>query len=131
MKIVWYSFIHSWVWSFYTRLSCIGNMLNTDKYGDKWNMNLWMNVMWNLHLPINLCVKCVFNGQYQCVKHMIYEWTNFAWFLLLSREMLSLWWKNRKQLIWHHVHFIIYLFRNCVHVFMYVTLLISRMLGSI
>jgi hypothetical protein len=79
----------------------------------------WTNVMWISHLPINLCVKCVFNGRYQCVKHMNYEWTNFAWFLLLSREMLSLWWRNRRQLIWHHVCFVICLFRNlcvCFHV---------------
>jgi hypothetical protein len=30
---------------------------------------------------------------FQCMKHMNYEWTNFAWFPLLSHEMLSLWCK--------------------------------------
>ncbi len=28
--------------------------------------------------------------QYQCMKYMNYEWMNFAWFPLLSREMLYL-----------------------------------------
>jgi len=51
----------------------------------------WMNVTRISHLLINSCVKCVFNAWYQCVKHMIYEWTNFTWFPLLNCEMLSLW----------------------------------------
>jgi hypothetical protein len=49
----------------------------------------WMNVTQISYLPINICVKCVFNAWYQCVKHIIYEWMNFAWFLLLSCEILS------------------------------------------
>jgi hypothetical protein len=53
----------------------------------------WTNVTQISYLPINLCVKCVFNAWYQCVKHTNYEWMNFAWFLLLSCEMLSSWWK--------------------------------------
>jgi hypothetical protein len=48
----------------------------------------WTNVTQISHLPINLCLKCVFSAQYQCVKH-----TNFAWFPLLSCGMLSLWCK--------------------------------------
>jgi len=54
----------------------------------------WTNVTLILHLLINLCVKCVFNARYQCAKHMNYEWTNFAWFPLLSCEMVSLWWSS-------------------------------------
>jgi hypothetical protein len=60
-------------------------------------MNEWMNVTKILHLLINLCVKCVFNAQYQCVKCTNYEWTKFAWFSLLSCEMLSLWWHLYKH----------------------------------
>jgi hypothetical protein len=51
----------------------------------------WTNVIWILHLPLNLCVKYVFNARYQCVKHTNYNWMNFAWCPLLSYEMLSLW----------------------------------------
>ncbi len=48
-----------------------------------------VNVTWILHLLINLCVKCVFNARYYCVKHTNYEWLNFTQFPLLSYEMLS------------------------------------------
>jgi len=58
-----------------------------------WN-NKWTNVTQISHLPINFCVKYVFNAQYQCMKCTNYEWTNFAWFPLLSHEMLSLWCKE-------------------------------------
>jgi hypothetical protein len=51
----------------------------------------WTNVTRILHLCINLWVKCVFNAQYQCIKHMNYEWMNFARFPLLNCEMLNLW----------------------------------------
>ncbi len=52
----------------------------------------WINVTQISHLLINSCFKHVFNTyQYQCVKCTNYEWTNFAHFLLLSCEMLSLW----------------------------------------
>jgi hypothetical protein len=33
---------------------------------------------------------CVFNAQYQCMKHTNYEWMKFTWFSSLSCEMLSL-----------------------------------------
>jgi len=64
-----------------------------DKCVDGWSMNLWMNECYTNFAPyyINLCVKCVFNVQYQCMKHMNYEWMNFARFPLLSHEMLNLW----------------------------------------
>jgi hypothetical protein len=55
---------------------------------DLWTYK-WMNVIQILHLPINLCVKCVFNAQYQRMKCTNYEWTNFAWFSLLSHKKLS------------------------------------------
>jgi len=48
-------------------------------------------ITWISPLLINLCVKCVFNAQYCYVKHFNYEWMNFAWFLVLSHEMLILW----------------------------------------
>jgi hypothetical protein len=51
----------------------------------------------NLQLPITLCVNYVYNAWYQCVKHTNYEWMNFAWFPLLSTEMLSLWWKTKTR----------------------------------
>jgi hypothetical protein len=51
----------------------------------------WTNVTWISYLPINLCFKCVFNVQYQCVKCTNYEWMNFAQFPSLGHEMLSLW----------------------------------------
>jgi hypothetical protein len=54
-------------------------------------INEVMNVTQISHLFINPCVKCVFDSRYQCMKCMNYEWTNFAWLLLLSHEMLSPW----------------------------------------
>jgi hypothetical protein len=51
----------------------------------------WTNVTQISHLFINMCVKCVFNAWFQCVKCTNYEWMNFAQFRLLSCEMLSLW----------------------------------------
>ncbi len=33
----------------------------------------WTNITWILHLPINMCVKYVFNAWYQCGKHTNYE----------------------------------------------------------
>jgi hypothetical protein len=51
----------------------------------------WTNITQILHLRINLWVKCVFNAQYQCMKHMNYEWMNFTRFPLLNCEMLNLW----------------------------------------
>ncbi len=62
-----------------------------DKCVDKWSTNLWINVIRISHLPLNLCVKYVFNAWYQCVKHTNYKWMNFGWCPLLSYEMLSLW----------------------------------------
>jgi hypothetical protein len=50
-----------------------------------------------LHLLINLCVKYVFNAQYQCVKCTNYEYIFFAQFPLLSHEMLNLWWRAQKN----------------------------------
>jgi len=44
-----------------------------------------MNVTQILHCYINLCIKCVFNARYQCMKC-----TNLTQFPLLNREMLSL-----------------------------------------
>jgi hypothetical protein len=51
----------------------------------------WMNIIQISHLLINMCVKCVFNAQYQSVKCINYEWMNFAQFPLQRYEMLSLW----------------------------------------
>jgi hypothetical protein len=51
----------------------------------------WTIVTWIFHLPINPRVKCVLNAWYECVRHMNYEWTNYAWFPFLSCEMLNLW----------------------------------------
>jgi hypothetical protein len=42
------------------------------------------------HLPTNLCVKCIFNAQYQRVKCTNHEGANFSQFPLLNRKMLSL-----------------------------------------
>jgi hypothetical protein len=42
-----------------------------------------MNVTWISHL-INLCEKCVFNAQYQCVKCTNYEWMNLHDFVIRS-----------------------------------------------
>ncbi len=58
---------------------------------DVWTYE-WMNVIQILHLPISMRVKCVFNAWYQCMKCTNYKWMNFAWFLLLTHEMLNLWW---------------------------------------
>jgi hypothetical protein len=53
------------------------------------NTNLWM--LHKFHIFLEICVKCVSNAQYQCVKCTNHEWTNFAWFSLLNHKMLSLW----------------------------------------
>jgi hypothetical protein len=63
-----------------------------DKCVDRWTYK-WTNVTCISHLPINLCVKYVFNARYQFMKCTNCEWTNFVWFPLLSHEMLSLWCK--------------------------------------
>jgi hypothetical protein len=57
----------------------------------------WTNVTQILHLSINMCIKCVFNARYQCVKRTNYEWTNFAWFSLLNCEMLNWWCKHAQN----------------------------------
>jgi hypothetical protein len=49
----------------------------------------WTNITWISHLLINMCVKCVFNAWYQCVKPINYEWNFFAWLPLLSYEMFK------------------------------------------
>jgi hypothetical protein len=89
-------FIHSQVCTFYTRTLCVENVFNTriNVSMDEVQIHEWTNVTQILHLHINLCVKCVLNAWYQCVKHTNYKWMNFAWFPLLSCEMLSLWWWN-------------------------------------
>ncbi len=50
----------------------------------------WMDVTQISHLLINLCVNFVFNAQYKCMKHMNYEWMNFALVPLLSCRNPSL-----------------------------------------
>ncbi len=84
-------FVHSEVCTFYTQISCIENTFDTwiNVFIDEIRTYEWTNVTWISHLLINSCVKYVFNAWYQCMKH-----TNFAWFPLLSHEMLSLWCKN-------------------------------------
>ncbi len=58
----------------------------------------WMNECHtNFTLPMNSCVKCVFNARYQCVIRTNYEWINVTWFPFLSHEMLSLWCHNQKM----------------------------------
>jgi hypothetical protein len=52
-------------------------------------MNEW--TLQKIHIFLQICVKCVSNAQYQCMKITNHEWTNFAWFSLLNHEMLSLW----------------------------------------
>ncbi len=76
------------VHTFYTQISCIKNKFDTpiNVLMDEIRTYEWTNVRQISYLFIIPCFKRVFNTQYQCVKH-----TNFAWFLLLSREMLSLW----------------------------------------
>ncbi len=49
-----------------------------------------MNATQILYLPINMCVKCIFNAQYLCVERTNYEWINVTQFQFLSHEMLSL-----------------------------------------
>jgi hypothetical protein len=84
--------IYSWVLTFYTKILCIENTFNTwiNVSMNKVRTYEWMNVTQILHFPINPCVKCVFNAQYQCVICTNYEWTNVTWFPFLSCEMLSL-----------------------------------------
>jgi len=66
---------------------------HTNKCFDEWNKTYERTSIERLsHLPINSCVKCIFNAQYQCVKRTNYIWTNVAWFLFISHEILSLWW---------------------------------------
>ncbi len=56
-------------------------------------VHLWMNECHTNCVSFNtfMCQMC-FNVWYQCMKCINYEWTNFAWFPLLSHKMLSLWW---------------------------------------
>jgi hypothetical protein len=49
---------------------------------------------------IALCVKCVFNAWYSCVKNTNYEWTIITQFPLLSHKMLSLWFKDGDKIKW-------------------------------
>ncbi len=85
-------FVHSYVHTFYTQISCIENTFDTwiNVFMDEVQAYEWTNVIRILHLSINSCVKCVFNAWYQCLKHTNYEWTNVTQFLFLSHEMLSL-----------------------------------------
>jgi hypothetical protein len=57
-------------------------------------MNIWMN---GCHMNFTSSYKFVCQMCFQCIilvceKRMNYGWTIFAWFPLLIREMLSLWW---------------------------------------
>jgi hypothetical protein len=82
--------VHSFISSYilYKNIMHWKHVRHIDKCVYEWQMNF----TWILHLLINMCVKCVFNAQYQCVKCTNYEWMNFAWFPLLNNEMLSLRW---------------------------------------
>jgi hypothetical protein len=78
---------------YYTWISCAENTFDTriNVLIDEMQTYEWTNVTWISHLPMNSCIKCVFNAWYKCMKHTNYEWTRFAQFPLLSCEMLSLW----------------------------------------
>jgi hypothetical protein len=88
-------FVHSNVPTFYTQISCIENRFDTwiNMLTDEIRTYEWTNVTRISHLSINSCVKYVFNAQYQCMKHMNYEWINVTWFPFLIHDLLSLWCK--------------------------------------
>jgi hypothetical protein len=59
-------FVHSYVHTFCTWISCIENMFDTwinVLMDDVWTFE-WKNVTHIFHLPIILCVKCAFNKRY-------------------------------------------------------------------
>jgi hypothetical protein len=62
-------FIHLEVCTFYTQISCIENTFDTwiNVLTNEIQTYEWMSVTQISHLPINPCVKCVFNAWYQCV----------------------------------------------------------------
>jgi hypothetical protein len=81
-----HSFIHLYI---YTWMSCIENMFDTwiNVLADEVWTYEWTNITQILHLSINICIKCVFNARYQCVKHMNYEWRNVTQILHLFINM--------------------------------------------
>jgi hypothetical protein len=80
-----YKFEH-FTYEYHTLKTNMSNMLTNEI----WTYD-WANVIQILHFSINVCVKCVFNRWYKCVKYMNYEWTNGTQFLFISCEMLNLW----------------------------------------
>jgi hypothetical protein len=67
---------------------------------DKVRTYEWTNVTRISYLLINICVKCVFNAWYWCVKHKNYEW--MTQFSILIHVMLSLWWYFILSNFWPH-----------------------------
>lgn len=114
-------FVHSWVHTFYTCIPCIENTFDTWIYvlTNKIRTYEWMNVTWILYLPINLCAKCVFNAQYQCVKRTNYKWMNFTWFPLLNHKMLNLWCSSIMHINFFQQGDIIVIIARCFILFMH------------
>jgi hypothetical protein len=114
--------VHSWVRTFYTWIPCVENTFDTciNVLTNKVRTYEWMNVTWILHLPKNLCAKCVFNAQYECAKRTNYKWMNFAWIPLLNHEMLNLWCCSITHINFFQQGDIIVIIAQCFVLFMHI-----------